>query len=124
VIRAGLSVLLLAVGAPVVVSPPPRQPADAPPAFARCATCHAASKDAAHGLGNNLFGIYGKRAGSMPDYAYSDAMIGSRIVWTSARLDAFIADPRAVVPGTKMSSAKLADPARRAEIIRYLKSLR
>jgi cytochrome c len=121
VIRAGAALLALAAGAPAVVTPKPVEP---PAAFARCATCHATTKGAAHGLGNNLFGIYGKRAGTMPDYAYSDAMIGSGLVWNSATLDAFIADPRAVVPGTKMSSAKLADRKKRAEIVAYLKTLR
>jgi cytochrome c len=121
VIQVGLAMLALAAGVPAVVAPPPAEP---PPAFSRCATCHATTKGAAHGLGNNLFGIYGKRAGSMSDYSYSDAMVASRIVWTSASLDAFIADPRAVIPGAKMSSAKLGDAGKRAEIIRYLKSLR
>ena len=114
-------VLLMAAGAPVIVKPDPAKP---PAAFTRCATCHATTKGAPHGLGNTLFGIYGRRAGTMPDYAYSDAMIASRIVWTSATLDAFIADPRAVVPETRMSSAKTADPAKRAEIVSYLKTLR
>jgi cytochrome c len=60
----------------------------------------------------------------MPDYPYSDAMASSRIVWTSKTLDAFIADPGALVPGTRMSTARLNDPAKRAEIIAYLKGLR
>ncbi len=119
-IRAGVATLLIAA-APAALAPPPTETL---PAFSRCATCHATTKGAAHGLGNNLFGIYGKRAGSMNDYAYSDAMAASRIVWTSATLDAFIADPRAVMPGTRMSSAKLADPVKRAEIVAYLKGLR
>ncbi len=118
--RACVAILLIAA-APVLVVPPPAEP---PAAFTRCATCHATTKGVAHGLGNNLFGIYGKRAGSMTDYAYSDAMVASRIVWTSASLDAFIADPRAVVPGTTMSSAKLGDPVKRAQIVAYLNSLR
>jgi cytochrome c len=120
-IRAGLVALAMAAGTPVAIAP---KAIEVPAAFNRCATCHATTKGAAHGLGNNLFGIYGKRAGTMPDYAYSDAMASSRIVWTSARLDAFIADPRAVVPGNRMSSAKLADRESRAAIVAYLKTLR
>lgn len=120
-IRAALALGLLAAGAPAAPTPAPVEP---PAAFTRCATCHATTKGAPHGLGNTLFGIYGKRAGTMPDFAYSEAMEASWIVWTSATLDAFIADPRAVVPGTKMSSARLSDAAQRAEIVRYLKSLR
>lgn len=120
--KAGLVALAMAAAAPPALVAP--KEAEVPAEFSRCATCHATTKDMPHGLGNNLFGIYGKRAGVMPDYAYSDAMSSSRIVWNTATLDAFIADPRAVIPGTRMSSAKLADPEKRAAIIAYLKRLR
>ncbi|MFX7894976.1 cytochrome c family protein, partial [Acinetobacter baumannii] len=55
-----------------------------------------------HGFGPQLNGLLGRKAGSLPGYAYSPAMKASGLVWTEATLTAFLRDPNAVVPGTKM----------------------
>lgn len=70
--------------------------------FAACANCHAVGPNARHGFGPQLNGLVGRRAGSQPGYAYSSAMQASGLVWTQATLTAFLRDPNAVVPGTKM----------------------
>lgn len=95
---------------------------DRPVAFARCATCHQ-TEPGRNGVGPSLAGVYGAPAAHEPTYAYSRAMRESGLTWDEATLDAYIANPRQVVPGTKMAFAGLPDPAERAAIIAYLKTL-
>lgn len=79
---------------------------DAPPdgavLFHTCASCHQVGPNARGGFGPELNGLFGRRAGSTPDYAYSDAMRRSGIVWNEQTLAAFLRDPNKVVPGTNM----------------------
>jgi cytochrome c len=70
--------------------------------FAGCVNCHAVGAQARHGFGPHLNDLMGRKAGSLPGYAYSPAMKASGLVWTEATLTAFLRDPDAVVPGTKM----------------------
>ncbi|PKB14498.1 cytochrome c [Novosphingobium kunmingense] len=98
--------------------------AAAPPAsFGRCVACHDASKGGADKLGPNLYKVYGGKAG-VGSYAFSDALKASGLTWTDATLDKWLENPRALVPGTTMSFPGLKDPAKRAEIIVFLKSAR
>ncbi len=62
----------------------------------------------------------GRRAGSVPGFAYSAAMKKSSIVWNKRTLDRFLASPLAVIPGTAMGYAGIADPRERADLIEYL----
>lgn len=70
--------------------------------FTSCANCHAVGPSARHGFGPQLNALAGRKAGSLPGYAYSPAMKASGLVWNEATLTAFLRDPNAVVPGTKM----------------------
>ena len=94
----------------------------APAAFAQCATCHAI-ETGRDGIGPSLAGVFGAPAGRVPGFAYSAALRDSGIVWDEAALDAYLEDPQARVPGTRMIYAGLSDPAARAEVIDYLKTL-
>lgn len=91
-----------------------------PAAWGQCAACHALVKDAPHGLGPNLWGVAGSKAGDIKDYAFSPAMKASGIVWDEASLDKYLTNPRAAVPGTKMSFGGIADAAKRKELITWL----
>jgi cytochrome c len=71
-------------------------------AFKQCASCHQVGVNAHGGFGPQLNGLFGRRAGSTSDYAYSDAMKRSGIVWNERTLSAFLHDPDKLVPGTKM----------------------
>ena len=96
----------------------------APAAFAQCAVCHATTANAPKKLGPTLAGVAGKPAATRPGYVYSAALKGAKIVWTDAKLDAFLTKPSQVVPGTKMASAGISNAAARAQVIAYLKTLR
>lgn len=93
-----------------------------PAAFAQCTTCHAV-EPGKNGIGPSLAGVYGAQAGHEGAFAYSSAMRGSGIVWDEGELDAYLANPMAKVPGTKMSFGGVKDPGQRSEIIAYLKTL-
>ena len=94
-----------------------------PNAVRQCMTCHSFGEGGRAAAGPNLFGIIGETAGTRPGFPYSPAMKGSGIVWTPETLDAFIAAPQKLVPGTRMASAGETDPARRRAIIAYIQSL-
>ena len=91
-------------------------------AFQQCAECH--SPGSSDGAGPGLKGVLGRRAGSKEGFIYSPAMKKSAVVWDDATLAAFLADPRAVVPGTTMAYAGDEDAKERADLVAYLKTLK
>ncbi len=91
-------------------------------AFGACKVCHSAEKGKA-GIGPSLYGVVGRKAGSLPGFSYSKAMAGSGITWDAASLDAYIAAPQTKVPGNRMPYGGLKDAAKRQVIIDYLKTL-
>ena len=95
--------------------------------FHKCKVCHQIGKDAQNRVGPNLNAVIGRAAGAVEDFRYSEAMSskgGDGLVWTPDTLDAFLADPRGVVPGTRMSFAGLKSPGDRAAVIAYLSQFR
>ena len=98
--------------------------ADAKPAtYAQCAACHSV-EPGKHGIGPSLHGVYGTKAGDIPGYVFSEKLKASGLTWDDATLDQWLAGPMKMVPGTKMSYAGMSDPAQRAAIIAYLKTLK
>src|SRR5690606_12390984 len=87
--------------------------------YTRCAACHALERNR---TGPKHCGLFGRRAGSVPGYDYSQAMKDSGIVWNARTLDRFLADPMAVVAGTSMGYAGVRDDAERAALIAFLES--
>lgn len=86
--------------------------------YARCLACHALSYDR---VGPRHCGLFGRRAGSVPGFAYSPAMKHSTITWDEKTLDRFLAGPLAMVPGSTMTYDGVPDPQDRADLIAYLK---
>ena len=99
--------------------------ADARPAsFAMCSACHAVQAGS-NGIGPSLAGVFGAKAGHLEDsYKYSDALLASGLTWDEATLDEWLISPSKKVAGTKMVYAGQADPAKRKELIEYLKTLK
>jgi len=87
--------------------------------FARCAACHDLNTGKTL-LGPSLKGVFGRKAGSVPSYAYSPAMKAKGVTWNAASLDAYIAAPMKNIPGTKMPFAGIPNPQDRADLIAYL----
>ena len=86
----------------------------------RCIACH--SPDA-NRVGPMHRGVFGRKAGSLPDYTYSKALKGTDFVWNDETLDKWLTNPQAFVPGQKMNF-KVTKPEDRADVIAYLKSLK
>lgn len=85
-----------------------------------CRTCHMV-REGDNRLGPNLHGIVGRKAGSLPDYAFSSAMKEAGFVWDEQKLDRFIANPDEVVPGNSMKPyGGLSSSDDRKKIIAFL----
>jgi cytochrome c len=91
-------------------------------AFAKCASCHAVGPSARGAFGPQLNGIFGRRAGSTPDYRYSPEMQKSGIVWTDKTLSAFLRAPSDVVPGTRMRFWGIGDQKQIDNLLAYLRT--
>jgi cytochrome c len=89
----------------------------------RCASCHSVGPSARAGFGPHLNGVFGRRAGSAPDYRYSPAMAKSTIVWNDKTLAAFLDEPDEVVPGTKMRFWGMGNESQVADLLAYLRSV-
>ncbi|WP_027513046.1 c-type cytochrome [Rhizobium sullae] len=87
----------------------------------RCGTCHSVNIGE-NRMGPHLSGLLGRSAGTIEGARYSKALGGSGIVWDEERLQAFLANPRQVVPGTTMT-VTIRDEAQRSAIIAYLRRL-
>jgi cytochrome c len=73
--------------------------------FNKCLACHAIGEGAKNKVGPELNGLDGRKSGTAPDYSYSDANKNSGITWNEAEFKEYIKDPKAKVPGTKMTFA-------------------
>lgn len=88
--------------------------------FALCASCHTLTAGGPNMTGPNLHGVFGRKAGAVEKFSYSEPLKASGITWDAAEIDKWIADPKAVVPATKMTFPGFKDPKDRADVIAYL----
>ena len=91
--------------------------------FNQCVVCHSSSPQEVPNPGPDLRGMVGRPAGSVPGFRYSRALRRSGLRWDESTLDRFLADPQALVPGNTMPYAGETDPAARAALVAYLKTL-
>jgi cytochrome c len=85
----------------------------------RCTGCHALDHEK---TGPRLRGVFGRPAGSVPSFPYSEAIRNSRIIWDASSLDKWLTDPDAFVPDNDMAF-RVTNPEERTSIIEYLKEL-
>ena len=85
-----------------------------------CKACHTLGDGGVHMIGPNLFGFFGKVAGSAERYAYSAALQEADFVWTPTALDAWLARPARFLPGNRMSFPGVSSASDRADVIAYL----
>jgi len=91
--------------------------------FLKCVTCHSANPNT-HKTGPSLAGVWRRKAGTVEGFArYSDALRNSGVVWNDHTLDAWLQEPRRLIPGTTMTLAPIRDAAERQNIVAYLKQL-
>lgn len=83
----------------------------------RCTGCHALEQDRE---GPHLKGVFGRTAGTVSGFDYSDALKNSQIVWNEATLERWLTDPQTMVPGANMDFF-VAKPGERADVIEFLK---
>ena len=89
----------------------------------KCALCHTFKKDGPRKIGPNLWDIVGADKARWENFSYSAALAGVGGSWGYEELDAFVANPKAYIPGTKMTFNGLKEPEDRADLIAYLRTL-
>ena len=89
--------------------------------FNLCRSCHTAISGGAVITGPNLHGVFGRKAAGAAGYAYSAALRATGWTWDAGRLDAWIKNPQAAAPGTKMTFAGIEDAKDRRDLVAYLR---
>lgn len=89
--------------------------------FNKCRSCHTIAEGAMNMTGPNLFGLFGRHAGTGKGYTYSDAMKAHDVIWDFGTLDTYLNAPQQVVRGTKMGYQGIQNETDRHNVIAYLK---
>lgn len=123
-VAIGDAALVSEASAQTAAAPAKGDPAAGARLYAQCKACHSVEPGGRNGVGPNLSGIMGAKAGAKPGYAYSPAMKQSNLKWTPQSMDSFLKKPSAAIPRTKMMYAGMANPKARADVIAYLSGLK
>ena len=88
----------------------------------KCSICHALTPAPSRKAGPTLHGVFGRPAGTVPGYRYSDILIGSDIVWSEDTIDAlFDEGPDHYIPGSKMPMQRIVKPEDRQDLVEFLR---
>lgn len=93
--------------------------------FRKCAACHVIAVDGPKKPGPNLHGVVGRTVGTLEGFNYSEPLKAAGAAgdtWSEAHLDTFLADPKALYKGHKMTFPGLKKDTERADVIAYLKA--
>ncbi|UEM21082.1 c-type cytochrome [Skermanella mucosa] len=120
-----LPVLMLALAGALAAGQATAQTKPVPDShpFRQCAGCHSLDTSA-NAFGPTLIGVYGRQAGSVPRFAYSEAVQKSGVVWNDETLRKWIAGNDTFIPGTRMRHVAITDKAQQDELIEFLKALK
>jgi cytochrome c len=88
--------------------------------FVQCKACHQAGDKAKNGVGPALNGLFGRKAGSVEGFIYSNGNKDSGVTWDEVTFAEYIKDPKAKIPGTKMVFAGIKDEQKIKDLIAYL----
>ncbi|MBI1407071.1 MAG: c-type cytochrome [Caulobacter sp.] len=89
--------------------------------FALCRSCHNITPGGPNMTGPNLYGVFGRKAGSHEGFKYSDALKNAGFVWDAEKLDSWLTNPQSFLPGNRMTFVGVKDPQKRIDLIAYLK---
>jgi len=92
--------------------------------FEKCMGCHRVGPEAMHRIGPHLNGLFGRKAASLDDYKYSDAMRragADGLIWELDKLEAYLENPKVLVTGTKMTFRGLENHQDRMDVLAYLR---
>ena len=89
--------------------------------FALCRSCHTTAPGGDDMTGPNLWDIFGRKAGSKASFTYSDDLKNAGWTWDADRIDKWITNPRAVLPGTKMTFIGMPAANDRRDVVAFLK---
>ncbi|WP_082457895.1 cytochrome c family protein [Pseudomonas sp. EGD-AK9] len=118
VVTGCLGALALVVMSTAAVGGESCDPENGRKVFQTCAVCHSNDNSGNHGAAApNLYGVLGREVGAVPGFKFSSAMRESGDTWTSEHLDAFLENPMAVYPLTRMAFSGLKNDKDRRDVI-------
>ena len=117
-VGAGIVASTLALGSSVALAQ--GDAAKGETVFNKCKACHSVDEPK-NKVGPNLVGVFGRPAGTVEGFKYSEAMKGSGITWDEMTLAAYLADPRGYIKGNRMAFVGLKNQEDIANVIAYLK---
>lgn len=122
VLQARAVLFAIAAVLPLGSSPAADEP-QVPAVIEPCIACHSYQKDEPLQEAPPLWGVVGRKVASVEGFDYSPALKSLGGTWNRTRLDQFLTNPKAMVPGTRMKLGGIPDPAERAAVLDYLERL-
>ena len=91
--------------------------------FKKCVHCHTYNEHQGHRIGPNLYGMFGRKAGAIADYDYSEAWKTADFIWTDKTLDTYLKAPHKMIPNNRMPFNGLSKAEDRRALIIYMKTI-